>query len=306
MVLPSSFVGSPRYMNQCFQDAMALARYYHGFNLFITFTCNPSWKEFQDTLLYNQSTIDRPDLALRVFHMYITSFLDDLMSFNIFGPLLGQVYTIEFQKRGLPHMHLLLTLSPTFCLETLEQVDMLIRATWPDPHLEPSLFDVVKRCMVHGPCDQLNKNAPCMKDGRCSKGFPKAFQSETVMSFHISIDNISFLGRASITPASKSRTSLSFFFLFTICNPRCEHVRDIVSGDPSSCTTRRWCLHPNRKEEKIKDSIKTHFLLRLPVFISIRFLLVDFIFKLQSINHFFRSFTPHFHTTTPLKIQQLP
>ena len=33
-----------------------------------------------------------------------------------------------------------------------------------------------------------------------------------------SIDNISFLGRAPITPASKSGTSLSFFFLFTICS----------------------------------------------------------------------------------------
>ena len=36
--------------------------------------------------------------------------------------------------------------------------------------------------------------------------------------FHISIDNISFLGRTPITPASKSGTSLSFFFLFTICS----------------------------------------------------------------------------------------
>ena len=114
--------------------------------------------------------------------MYITSFLDDLTSCNIFGPLLGLVYTIKFQKHGLPHMHLLLMLSPTFRLKTPEQVDMLIQVTWPDPHLEPSLFDVVKRCMVHGPCGQLNKNTPCMKEGRCSKGFPKAFQSETVMS----------------------------------------------------------------------------------------------------------------------------
>jgi hypothetical protein len=182
VVLPSSYIGGPRYMNQRFQDAIALARHYHGFDLFITFTTNPLWPEITDALLDGQSAADRPDLAARVFNMYKTSLIDELTKDYVFGDTLGYVYTIEFQKRGLPHMHLLLSLSPYFRPTTPEQVDTIIKATWPDPVLEPRLFDIVKRSMVHGPCGPFKPDARCMKDGKCTKGFPKAFQAETVMT----------------------------------------------------------------------------------------------------------------------------
>ncbi|KAI0056662.1 hypothetical protein BV25DRAFT_1864431, partial [Artomyces pyxidatus] len=41
VILPSSYIGGPRYMHQLFQDAMALARYFRRIDLFITVTCNP-------------------------------------------------------------------------------------------------------------------------------------------------------------------------------------------------------------------------------------------------------------------------
>jgi hypothetical protein len=181
-VLPSSYIGGPRYMNQRFQDAIALACYYHGFDLFITFTCNPSWPEIVHALLPGQVTADRPDLTTRIFNMYKTTLIDELTKDLILGPVLSYIYTIEFQKRGLPHMHLLLTLAPSVRPSTPEEVDTLIRATWPDPLREPRLFDIVKKSMVHGPCGQWKPDASCMKDGRCTKGFPKPFQAVTVMS----------------------------------------------------------------------------------------------------------------------------
>ena len=182
VVLPSSYIGGPRYMNQRFQDAIAVARYYHGFDLFITFTCNSQWPEIKDALLSCQSAADRPDLTVRVFNMYKNSLVKELIKDAIFGESLGYVYTIEFQKRGLPHMHLLLLLSPRFRPTSPEQVDTIIRAYWPDEQREPQLFEIVKRCMVHGPCGRWKTDAACMKDGKCSKGFPKPFQAETIMT----------------------------------------------------------------------------------------------------------------------------
>ena len=69
IVLPSSFLGSDRFMEQLFQDSMAIVRYFGKPTLFITFTANPVWKEIQDELLTMQAATDRPDLIARVFHL---------------------------------------------------------------------------------------------------------------------------------------------------------------------------------------------------------------------------------------------
>lgn len=117
-VLPSSYTGGPCYMHQMFQDAMALARHFHKIDLFITVTCNPAWEEITRELLPGQNAADRPDLSARVFAMYKTRIIADLYKNGIFGKAVAYVHTIEFQKRGLPHMHLLLILHSAYRITT--------------------------------------------------------------------------------------------------------------------------------------------------------------------------------------------
>ena len=45
VILPSTFTGGPRYMNEKTQDAMTYVRKYGRPDIFITFTCNPLWDE---------------------------------------------------------------------------------------------------------------------------------------------------------------------------------------------------------------------------------------------------------------------
>jgi hypothetical protein len=78
IVLPSSYTGGPHYMNQRFQDAIALVWFHHGFDLFITFTCNAMWPEIQHALLPAQNSADRPDLSVHVFDMYKSALIDDV------------------------------------------------------------------------------------------------------------------------------------------------------------------------------------------------------------------------------------
>ena len=87
VILPSSFTGSPRYMHQRTQDAMAYVRKFGRPDLFITFTCNPKWEEIQDGLFGGQTRNDRHDLIARVFHEKQKKLIWLLKDGKIFGKL---------------------------------------------------------------------------------------------------------------------------------------------------------------------------------------------------------------------------
>ncbi|XP_071581098.1 uncharacterized protein, partial [Temnothorax nylanderi] len=65
IILPSTFIGSPRNMQQNYQDAMAIVAKFGKPDLFITMTCNPKWREIEENLLPGQQASDRPDICAR-------------------------------------------------------------------------------------------------------------------------------------------------------------------------------------------------------------------------------------------------
>jgi hypothetical protein len=179
VVLLLSYIGGPRHQQQQYQDAMAIARFYKKIDLFITMTANPSWPKITRELFPGQTSYDCPNLVARVFKLKKQELIDDIYKRNILGRAPAYVYVIEFQKRGLSHVHLLVVLEQNCQLCTLADINTCISAQWPDPETQPSLFETVKMTMVYRPCGNFNLSAPCMKDGQCTKGYSKPFQEHT-------------------------------------------------------------------------------------------------------------------------------
>ncbi|XP_022015126.1 uncharacterized protein LOC110914651 [Helianthus annuus] len=182
IILPSSFTGGARFMQQNYLDAMALCKSFGYPDFFITITYNPKWPEVKRFL--KDSTIkaeDRPDILCRLFKMKLDSIIKDLKDSNYLGVINAVVYTVEFQKRGLPHAHICLFMNVDHKLPTVDHIDPFISAEIPDKNQDPELYSLVSDYMIHGPCGNANLKCPCMVDKRCSKNFPKKFSSHTTV-----------------------------------------------------------------------------------------------------------------------------
>ncbi|XP_013614355.1 PREDICTED: uncharacterized protein LOC106320522 [Brassica oleracea var. oleracea] len=181
VILPSSFTAGPRYMAEKYQDAMAICRWYGNPHLFITVTANPNWVELKYHLdAYGcKSGNSRPDLECRIFKIK----LDEMISYfkkGIYFPKPDAVvYTIEFQKRGLPHAHILLWLKVVKKEVSAATIDEYISAELPDKDVDKEGFELVERHMIHGPCGRMRPTSPCMDKEDCTKNYPKPLSDHT-------------------------------------------------------------------------------------------------------------------------------
>ena len=101
---------------------------------------------------------------------------------GVLGKVIGFCYTIEFQKRGLPHAHILVWLEDK--PEHTQQIDHLVCSEIPNPEQQPGLYSKVKQHMMHGPCGVFNNQCPCMDPttSSCSKHYPKKIVNETFIN----------------------------------------------------------------------------------------------------------------------------
>ena len=177
VILPASHTGSPRDLRERYLNALAMVQVFGKPDLFVTFTCNPRWPEIRSALMGASSVNDRADIIVRAFNLRFQAFLADIWQRGALGRVRGYSYAIEFQKKGLPHAHLLLILHKK--IHRPEQADRIVSAELPDPARHRLLYDLVCEHMMHGPCGDLNPQCPCMEHGRCRYGYPKELCEET-------------------------------------------------------------------------------------------------------------------------------
>ena len=91
---------------------MALVRYFGKSTLFIIFTANPRWRDIKNNITANLEATDRPDRIMKTFYCKLKRLIHLIKTGRVFRPCIARIYIIEYQKRGLPHVYILI-----FCLD---------------------------------------------------------------------------------------------------------------------------------------------------------------------------------------------
>ena len=76
--------------------------------------------------------------------------MEFLTNYHIFGKVIGNIHGVEFQKRGLPHAHILHIISPDDGPRTADDYGKIVCAEPPDSITYPRLFEIVPSTMLHG------------------------------------------------------------------------------------------------------------------------------------------------------------
>ena len=138
VILPSGYVGGPRWYNEKFHNSMAIVNVLGRASFFITFTVNLQWREIQENLGPGETPNDRPDLVARVFKLKLQAFIDDIMKNGVLGRAIAKMVPVECQKNHV-HGHGLYILIQEDRLNP-NDVDRVIWAEIPDRNKFPKLF----------------------------------------------------------------------------------------------------------------------------------------------------------------------
>ncbi|KAG7429200.1 ATP-dependent DNA helicase pif1 [Fusarium oxysporum f. sp. raphani] len=171
--LPANFTGSRAWTSDHVPDALALARRFGKPTFFITMTTNPGWPDIVSALRSGQHFTDAPTVACSAFHMRLQH-LKAVIKHH-FGRLIYAITVVEFQKRGLPHAHMLIKVSPE---PTIDALDAIISAELPRSPADAALRASVLRTNIHSR-NHLNGPSYCNRDGRCRFGFPHPLSRRT-------------------------------------------------------------------------------------------------------------------------------
>jgi len=216
--LSQSMHGSRRHLRSLAKNALALVSEFGRPSLFITLTCNPNWPEITEQLLPGQTAFDRGDIVCQVFYRKLEAILTNIRhgkyfrvmeSPNKYHELKFEVRVIEYQRRGLPHVHLVLKFKEDEDMPRYEDKPTLSK--WIDYHISavyPTTPDdeipleaneayeedieyanIVKSQMIHK-C--FSENIGGCKDDKnvCSKGYNSNFVNDMTTSTKKDFHNI--------------------------------------------------------------------------------------------------------------------
>jgi len=174
---------SGQYNQRTYSNALAMTRKFGSPTFFITVTGNQGWEDYRKACQkVGADPASAPDLMMRVFELKLKKLMNMITGTKnggkgIFGKCVAYLVSIEYQKRGNPHAHMLFWIEDRE--ETAAYVDDFISARVPGPKDDSFLHNLVRKYMLHvcSP-DSVCRNRDTKK---CTRYYPQRERTSTLL-----------------------------------------------------------------------------------------------------------------------------
>jgi hypothetical protein len=181
--IPLSLVDSNEYWHKVATKCFAISTQFGPPTFFLTFTMNPHWHDVQ-ALKRNSDVFHDSAMCAIIFKMKLAALMQFIKRKKILGNIKAFLWRIEYQKRGLPHAHMLFW--SDFDTQDVQAVESVINVRYPkkspffdDQTMISDFRELIDRFQIH------NHTKRCeTRNGDCRYGFPKKPNQQTTIRGH--------------------------------------------------------------------------------------------------------------------------
>ncbi len=121
---------------------------------------------------------------MKTFYRKLKRLIHLIETGRVFKFYIARIYIIEYQKRGLPHVYILIFYLDRHVFSTIEQIDNLILAELLNTELDRDrkLTQIIKSMIVYGPYKYAKSKTICIVVKK--PGSPKTYNKRYSRPFH--------------------------------------------------------------------------------------------------------------------------
>ena len=172
IILSFNFTENFRYMKIKKQNVLILIRTFEKSTFFLIFTCNSHWMKFTRDLSSEIKKENRFDFIVRVFQLKLKKLMKNLIKKHVLREIKIHIYVIEFQKRNLFHVHILI-INHSKNDVTATNVDVVVQIIISDKIENFDFYKLMTKHMIHKNCKDKIDVICHDKNDQCTKRFLK-------------------------------------------------------------------------------------------------------------------------------------
>jgi hypothetical protein len=242
--IPPSLTDSDEYWHTVATKCFAISSQFGCPTFFLTFAMNPHWPDYR-ALNRNSGNFAHSAVMAIVFKSKLSALMKCLQDRKILGVIHAFVWRVEYQKRGLPHAHILLWTD--FNTQDVDAVDSVVNVRYPkeSPFVDDRQMVTDLRCLIEAYQGHQHSRRCRSPEGECRFGYPQPEASRTTVR-----------GRRFVLAREASSRNVVPHNPLLLSEFRCHHCLEVIHSEQAIGYVLKYCTKNSDAGEVLMERVR--------------------------------------------------